>query len=567
MKLFFQIAIFLFCFQTVFAQDLPLNSQIFVNPYYYNPAYAGFEDRPALYVYRRQQWTGIEGAPVTSGFNFHTIFNEKVNFGVHIMNDERGILNTSRALFTVGYRASFDEFHYLSFALSGGVGFNSIDLDAIDPDDPAFIDALDNNVFLDGNAGLNYYNHGFNLGLSLPKIFRTKTLSNSEFAPSEISPLNDAIFMTSYKWEISEERFAIEPFMIYYYTKDLPGQFEAIGLIHLMDVFWIGASYRQDYGTSGMIGLNIKDNLKFGYAYEFFNVAPATFNNGTHDIQLALILGKKKKKGKVNLIQKRRDMLRSMGQLPSQKEQNIYQVENDPFVPPPVETEAYNEEDALQDLLDEMENEQAEPVDTISFTEQESPVEEDTVDIYNIQFDDEVTPEPEAKVVVAPVVIPEPEKIDEEDALIRQMEEEAVEEFTFDENGELIETEDPDLDQIADKIIAEVEEAPEEYIEPTLDDEGIYIGPKTVIKGDHLLELEKGNYVVVGTFSNYREAEEHSDQLFIKGFYTKFGYISQTKIYYVYIFENDDLQETKDTSERFNAIGAKFRENWVLQVQ
>jgi hypothetical protein len=96
---------------------------------------------------------------------------------------------------------------------------------------------------------------------------------------------------------------------------------------------------------------------------------------------------------------------------------------------------------------------------------------------------------------------------------------------------------------------------------------GKYIGPTTVMKGDHLLELEQGNYVVVGTFGSYREAEEYSDKLFIQGFYTKFGYISQTKIYYVYIFESDNLQETKDTSDRFGQIGAQFNENWVLQVQ
>jgi hypothetical protein len=107
----------------------------------------------------------------------------------------------------------------------------------------------------------------------------------------------------------------------------------------------------------------------------------------------------------------------------------------------------------------------------------------------------------------------------------------------------------------------------DEFIEPTLDDAGKYIGPTTVIKGDHLLELDMGNYVVVGTFGSYREAEEYSDRLFIQGFYTKFGYISQTKIYYVYIFESEDFQETKDTSERFAQIGAQFSENWVLQVQ
>ncbi|MCK5369479.1 MAG: PorP/SprF family type IX secretion system membrane protein [Cyclobacteriaceae bacterium] len=546
MRILFHILLFIFFFQTVFAQELPFNSQIFVNPYYYNSAYAGFEDRPAFYVYRRQQWTGIEGAPVTTGFNFHTIFNEKINFGVHIMNDERSILNTTRALITFGYRASFDDYHYISFGLSGGIGFNTIDLDAIDPDDPAIIDALDNNMFLDGNAGFNYYNKGFNLGLSLPKIFKTNTISNSEFVTGEISPLNDAIFMTSYKWEISEEKFAIEPYGIYYYSKDFQSQFEAIGLIHLMDVFWIGASYRQDYGTTGFVGLNIKDNFKFGYAYEFFNVQPNEFSNGTHDIQLALVFGEKKKKGKVNLIQKRRNMLRSMGKLPSEQNQNIYQVENDPFVPPPVETETYNEEDALNDLMNEMENEQNVP--------------EDTIDIFNVQFDDDLVSEPEVVPVIVPVKVPEPKEIDEEEALIRQMEEEAMEEFTFEEPEELTETTDPDQ-------IEEVEPDPEEYIEAILDNEGLYIGPTTVIKGDHLLELENGKYVVIGTFSNYRDAEEYSDQLFIKGFYTKFGYISQTKIYYVYIFESDDLQETKDTSERFRSIGAQFRENWVLQVQ
>jgi hypothetical protein len=240
-------------------------------------------------------------------------------------------------------------------------------------------------------------------------------------------------------------------------------------------------------------------------------------------------------------------MLRSMGKLPSQQNQNTLKVENDPFVPPPVETETYNEEDALNDLMNEMENEQNVP--------------EDTIDIFNVQFDDDLVSEPEVAPIIVPAIVPKPTEIDEEEALIRQMEEEAMEEFTFEEEEELTPT--TDVEEIPDDLFEE----PEEFVEPTLDDEGLYIGPTTVIKGNHLLELDKGNYVVVGTFTNYRDAEDHSDELFIKGFYTKFGYISQTKIYYVYIFSNEDLQEAKDTSERFNAIGAKFKENWVLQVQ
>ena len=295
-----------------------------------------------------------------------------------------------------------------------------------------------------------------------------------------------------------------------------------------------------------------------------------------------------------------------MGQLPSEQDQTRYQVENDPFVPP-AETETYNEEDALQDLLDEMNTEEEAP----EIVEFEENVEEDTVDIFNIQFDDEITTETESTPIVAPIIVatpdpepepepeieevveedtidifnfqfddefitepettqtvapvivaapdpePEIEELDEEDELILQMDED-TEEITFDDTEELTDVTD---------FTEALEAGEEEFIEPTLDDQGFYIGPTTVIKGDHLLELEKGNYVVVGTFGNYRDAEEHSDQLFIKGLYTKFGYISQTKIYYVYIFESDDLQEAKDTSERFNQIRVKLRENWVLQVQ
>ncbi len=537
MRSIFHLLIFLFLIKPALSQELPINSQIFLNPYYYNPAYAGFEDRPAFYVYRRQQWTGISGAPTTMGFNFHTVFNERINFGVNIMNDQRSILNTSRALITFGYRASFDEFHYLSFGLSGGVGFNNIDFDALDdlinppgggPPDQAIVNALDNNIFLDGNAGISYYNNGFHMGVSLPRIFKTKTLSTSSFTQGEINPLNNAIGMMSYKWQISEDKFAFEPFLLYHYSKDMPGQFEATGLLHFMNTIWVGGSFRQEYGITAFVGINIKDNFKFGYAYEFFDVAPAVFNNNTHDLQLALIFGEKKKKGKVNLMQQRRNMLRSMGQLPSEQEQKRYPVENDPFVqeeekPEPEET--YTEEDALQDLLNEINEPEPEP-------------------------EPEIEPEPE----------PEPEEVNEEDELILQMEEEPEEEITFDELEELTEE-----DQINDLL--EEAEASDEFIEPTLDDAGKYIGPTTVTKGDHLLELEQGNYVVVGTFGSYRESEEYSDKLFMQGFYTKFGYISQTKIYYVYIFESDNLQETKDTSERFSQIGAQFNENWVLQVQ
>ena len=76
----FIFILFPFFFHTLSAQDLPLNTQIFMNPYFYNPAFAGYENRGAVFLGRRQQWTGIEGAPTTIFLNFSTNFAKTVVF-------------------------------------------------------------------------------------------------------------------------------------------------------------------------------------------------------------------------------------------------------------------------------------------------------------------------------------------------------------------------------------------------------------------------------------------------------------------------------------------------------
>jgi type IX secretion system PorP/SprF family membrane protein len=577
MKTLFSVLFFTFyLLQTSIAQEIPIYSQIFINPYYYNPAYAGSEDRPAFYVNRRQQWTGIPGAPVTTGFNFHTIFNQKVNFGVNIYNDERSILNTTKGLITVGYRASFDDYHYISFALSGGIGSNTIDLDAVDLDDPAILGLLDNILFLDGNAGFNYYNKGFNLGLSLPKIFNTRTISYTSFNMGEISPLNDAILMSSYKWEISEEKFAFEPHIIYYYTKNLPAQYEVIGLLHFNDAFWIGASYRKDLGIAGYAGFSIKDKFKVGYAYELFDAQQANINYSTHDIQLALMIGERKKKGKINLIQKRRNMLRAMGKAPAKKDNNIHSVEKDPFVPATVAAEEYNEEEALKDFLAEMEKDaiqekielEDKQVELAIQEFQEEPLQEDSINIFNFKFDDDIIPKKEVDNVPKTIITTQTVKQVEARKPKNNLKKSAQDEITFEDFTESKDTTGYDLDLMAEELLRDVEnDTYEEFLDPTLDEEGFYIGPKTVVKGNHLLELEKGNYVVLGVFGNYRSAEEYSDQLFIKGIRTKFGFISQTKTYYVYVFVSEIHREAQTVSNQHKKLKIQFKENWILRVQ
>src|ERR1035437_3930129 len=50
----------------VFAQQLPLSSQYYTNPFVMNPAYAGISENLNIFLTHRSQWTGLAGAPETS---------------------------------------------------------------------------------------------------------------------------------------------------------------------------------------------------------------------------------------------------------------------------------------------------------------------------------------------------------------------------------------------------------------------------------------------------------------------------------------------------------------------
>ncbi len=512
---------FLFFFHDIYCQEVPLNSQKFFNPYTLNPAFAGYENRPAVFAGRRQQWTGIDGAPVTNYFNFHTVFGNAVPFGLNIVHDTRGIVSTNTALLTLGFRARIDENnHYLSLAFSGGAGFNSVDFSNVNVGtDPILISALDNNIFLDGNAGLLYHNNGFNLGVSLPKLFKTRSYGFEDFEIGDFNPMGTAMATINYKIEVSEETFAIDPWFSYHYFENFDDQIEGSLRFILKNFVWVGGSYRLDYGASAFFGLNIKDNFRFGYAYELGVASVSGFNNGSHEFHLGLIFGKtEKEKNKKDFYTRRRQMLNTMrGNTQQQTQnQNLYKVQNDPFETTTTETtttETTKTETTTQTDTNEID------IDKFmeGYTDEDTTQQQQVTNPTQIQTQTRTQKQPEPK---------------EEPSILS----------TFDA---------PQNDEVT-----------------TRDESGIYIGPKVVTKGDHLLELDKGYYVIVGTFNSYREAEEYSDKLFMQGFYTKFGYISQTTDYYVYLFYSEDnRQECDDTMERFRQITSIFTDMWVLTVQ
>jgi hypothetical protein len=87
-----------------------------------------------------------------------------------------------------------------------------------------------------------------------------------------------------------------------------------------------------------------------------------------------------------------------------------------------------------------------------------------------------------------------------------------------------------------------------------------------VKRGKHFLELPVGDYVVVGAFGVFENAEKYSDRLHEQGYPNKFGYISETKLWYVHIYESQDIELARSERDKYRKKNI-FKNAWVLGVE
>ena len=126
---------------------------------------------------------------------------------------------------------------------------------------------------------------------------------------------------------------------------------------------------------------------------------------------------------------------------------------------------------------------------------------------------------------------------------------------------------------VSSAINAPAQEIPEERGDATLtDDRRTHEEfeksdvPLEVKKGNNLLELPTGNYVIAGAFSEFQHAEDFSDDLFLKGYHeTIVGYVPAKGYYYTVVYRSDNLNQANTERNRIrNRPG--MDKVWVLKV-
>jgi type IX secretion system PorP/SprF family membrane protein len=278
--------------------------QFSANPYLFNPAFVGINNQTELNLAYRQQWVNFKDAPVITGLNLQIPTNKRVALGFNVSTDKQVLLRNSSFMATFGYIIPISENQTLRFGISGGAGMNALDLNAeeLNSNDPAIINASNNNFYVDGNVGVVYAHSGFKIGFALTELFSSNSFNHDSFNKFAFSNLKNRLYSASYRFNVGiMENFAVEPYFLYRQSADgLQDSWEAASMIYYRNKVWMGAGYNQNNGLALFFGLNLKDKLKMSYGYEFPPFKSGVTATSAHELHMTVTFGKKKSSTFVN---------------------------------------------------------------------------------------------------------------------------------------------------------------------------------------------------------------------------------------------------------------------------
>ncbi len=263
----FLLVIIVLPFQKIQAQQDPQYTQYMYNMNVVNPAYTGSKESLSLTALYRNQWSGLEGNPVTFTFSAHSPVSEKVGLGLSIIKDKLGPVHETNAYADFSYTVKVAKYVQLAFGLKAGATFHDVGLATLevqDANDPFFSQDI-NNIYPNIGAGAFLYGDKFYVGVSVPNLLKSVHLDENGIKYG--SETNHYFITSGYVFQLSEV-FKLKPSVMVKSAFNAPVSFDANINALFYNKFELGASYRLDDSFSGLVGFQITPNIRVGYAYD-----------------------------------------------------------------------------------------------------------------------------------------------------------------------------------------------------------------------------------------------------------------------------------------------------------
>ncbi len=309
MKKVNQLACVFFCLASLIlsknanAQSEPMFSQYTFNEVFINPAYAGSHEALSLSSVYRNQWANLEGSPTTKTVTAHThLFNSKVGAGVTVYQDQIGVTSQTGFFANYSYRIRLRK-GLLSLGLLGGVSGYQERLSEIKTTQGGDAQFLNNTpVAFAPNFGFGayYYTDRFYFGVSTPRLITNKLVVNSNGSVESVTGSFDRkevhYFIASGVIIDVNPLFKVRPSFMIKAVMNAPIEYD-LNLSALMyNLIWVGGGYRSGDAYSFLTALQLSNQFRMGYSYDYTLTKLKDFSGGTHEVSLNYIFSYNNKK-------------------------------------------------------------------------------------------------------------------------------------------------------------------------------------------------------------------------------------------------------------------------------
>ncbi|WP_445457998.1 PorP/SprF family type IX secretion system membrane protein [Flavobacterium sp. HNIBRBA15423] len=269
-----------------FSQQDSQYTQYMYNTININPAYAGSREILSTFLLHRNQWVGLDGAPVTNNFSINTPLGVS-NFGIGLsfVNDKIGPTVENSISADIAYFIAISENFKLSVGLKGTANLFNLDINKLniyDQNDPEFQN-LKSEFSPNIGAGLYLFSENTYFGLSIPTIFETNNYDDNVVAITKQKM--HYYFIAGQVFDLNEN-LKFKPALLAKIVEGAPLQADITANFLVNDKLTLGASYRWDAAVSGLIGFQISKSWFVGYGYDTETTHLSNYNSGSHEIFL-----------------------------------------------------------------------------------------------------------------------------------------------------------------------------------------------------------------------------------------------------------------------------------------
>lgn len=274
-------------------QQDPQISQIMFNQMFINPGYAGSSDMIYIAALNRQSWVGFDGAPKTTVFHVNAPFNLfGINSGVglSLMSDQAGFDDNLGINLSYAYKIDIAT-GKLGIGLSLGMMNKALEpawiIPTSDYHEPASVDPLipENNesyVAFDMGFGAYFKTREFYIGIS------STHLNEAKIKYSKGTPYLKRHYyvIAGYHLPINNPMIEVTP-SIYLFSDGRASQLSINTNVQYNKKIWGGVTYRAGDAIIGLVGMELFNGVRVGYAYDFATSDIRKNSNGSHELMMS----------------------------------------------------------------------------------------------------------------------------------------------------------------------------------------------------------------------------------------------------------------------------------------